>query len=126
MADLNEGQEPAELTAAGPASALLMPGHGQPTHRPAGAGRRRERGGGRPDGNRAPQAAPKDAVSPASKPQGILQDQVKTMESEGQAQPQEGDLTPEELDDPMAGSPNRNPGLDNPGQRPMTDNKAGG
>jgi hypothetical protein len=78
-----------------------------------------------PDGNPAPQA-PKDADSPASKPQGTLQDQVKTMESEGQAQPQEGDLTPEELDDPMAGSPDRNPGRDNPGQRPMTDNKAGG
>ena len=78
-----------------------------------------------PDGNPAPQA-PKDADSPASKPQGTLQDQVKTMESEGQGQPQEGDLTPEELDDPMAGSPDRNPGRDNPGQRPMTDNKAGG
>jgi hypothetical protein len=48
------------------------------------------------------------------------------MESEGQAQPQEGDLTPEELDDPMARRPDRNPGRDNPGQRPLTDNKAGG
>jgi hypothetical protein len=79
-----------------------------------------------PARDRAPQAAPKDADRPASKPQGTLQDQVKTMESEGQAQPQEGDLTPEELDDPMAGSPDRNPGRDNPGQRPVTDNKAGG
>ena len=79
-----------------------------------------------PDGNRAPQATPKDADSPASKPQGTLQDQVTTMESEGQAQPQAGDLTPEELDDPMAGSPDRNPGRENPGQRPLTDNKAGG
>jgi hypothetical protein len=79
-----------------------------------------------PDGNRAPQVAPKDADSPASKPQGTLQDQVKTMESEGQAQPQEGDLTPEELDDSMARSPDRNPGRDNSGQRPLTDNKAGG
>ena len=78
-----------------------------------------------PDGNRAHQAA-KDAASPASKPQGTLEDQVKTMESEGQAQPQEGDLTPEELDDPMVGSPDRDPGRDDPGQRPLTDNKAGG
>ena len=30
----------------GPASALLMFEHGQPTHRPAGAARRREREGG--------------------------------------------------------------------------------
>jgi hypothetical protein len=78
------------------------------------------------DDNRAPQAAPKDAGSPAAKPQGTLQDQVTTMESEGQAQPQQGDLTPEELDDPMAGSPDRMPGRDNPHQRPLTDNKAGG
>ena len=85
-----------------------------------------EKGKAGPDGNRAPQAVPKDADSPASKPQGTLQDQVKTMESEGQAQPQEGDRTPEELDDPMAGSPDRNPGRDNPGQRPLTDNKTGG
>jgi hypothetical protein len=49
-------------------------------------------------GNSAPQSEPKDADSPASKPQGTLQDQVKTMESEGQAQPQEGDRTPEELE----------------------------
>jgi hypothetical protein len=49
-------------------------------------------------GKRVPQAAPKDANSPASKPQGTLQDQVTTMESEGQAQPQEGDRTPEELE----------------------------
>ena len=62
-----------------------------------------------PDGNPAPQA-PKDADSPASKPQGTLQDQVTTMESEGQAQPQEGDLTPEELDDPMAAAPTGTPG----------------
>ena len=31
-----------------------------------------------------------------------------------------------ELDDPMAGSPDREPGKDHPGQRPVTDNKAGG
>ena len=48
-----------------------------------------------PDGNPAPQA-PKDADSPASKPQGTLQDQVKTMESEGQAQPQSDEVPPEE------------------------------
>jgi hypothetical protein len=95
------------------------------TDQPAPHAGEKEKAAG-PDGNRAPQGAPKDAVSPASKPQGTLEDQVKTMESEGQAQPQEGDLTPEELDDPMAGTPDRNPGRDNPGQRPMTDNKAGG
>ena len=49
-------------------------------------------------GSSAPQPEPKDTDSPASKPQGTLQDQVKTMESEGQAQPQEGDSTPEELE----------------------------
>ena len=50
------------------------------------------------DGKSAPQPKPKDANSPASKPQGTLDDQVTTMESEGQAQPQEGDRTPEELE----------------------------
>ena len=45
-----------------------------------------------PDGD----AAAKDATSPASKPQGTLQDQIKTMESEGQAQPQSDELPPEE------------------------------
>jgi hypothetical protein len=44
------------------------------------------------------QLKPKDATRPASQPQGTLDDQVKTMESEGQAQPQEGDRTPEELE----------------------------
>ena len=38
----------------------------------------------------------KDATSPASKPQGTLSDQVQTMESEGQSQPQAGELPPEE------------------------------
>ena len=33
---------------------------------------------------------------------------------------------PAELDDPMAGSPDRKPGRDHPEQRPLTDNKAGG
>jgi hypothetical protein len=70
--------------------------------------------------------SPKDADSPASKPQGTLRDQVQTMESEGQAQPQEGDFTPEELDDPTAGRADRKPGPDSPDQRPLTDNKAGG
>ena len=40
-------------------------------------------------------ATPKDADRPASKPQGTLHDQVKTMESEGQAQPQADELPPE-------------------------------
>ena len=55
--------------------------------------------------SRAPRA--NDADSPGSKPPGTLEDQVKTMKSEGQAQPQKGDLTPEELDDPMADSADR-------------------
>jgi hypothetical protein len=41
-------------------------------------------------------ATPKDADSPASKPQGTLHDQVTTMESEGQAQPQADEVPPEE------------------------------
>ena len=45
-----------------------------------------------PDG----EADAKDATSAASKPQGTLQDQIKTMESEGQAQPQSDELPPEE------------------------------
>jgi len=53
------------------------------------------------DGQHVPPSAggdaeAKDADSTASKPQGTLQDQVKTMESEGQAQPQSDDLPPEE------------------------------
>jgi hypothetical protein len=39
---------------------------------------------------------PKDAVRPESKPQGTLHDQVKTMESEGQSQPQADEVPPEE------------------------------
>ncbi len=33
---------------------------------------------------------------------------------------------PAEADDPMAGHPDRQPGRDDPRQRPLTDNKAGG
>lgn len=36
----------------------------------------------------------------------------------------EPDVT--DLDDPMGGSPDLEPGDDNPDQRPITDNKAGG
>ena len=43
-----------------------------------------------------PEAKIKDASSPASKPQGTLRDQVQTMESEGQSQPQADELPPEE------------------------------
>ena len=43
----------------------------------------------------SPQAKPKDADSPAAKPHGTLKDQVSTMEGEGQAQPQAGELPPE-------------------------------
>jgi hypothetical protein len=38
----------------------------------------------------------KDASGDASKPQGTLRDQVTNMESEGQAQPQSGELPPED------------------------------
>jgi hypothetical protein len=38
----------------------------------------------------------KDAIGDTSKPQGTLRDQVTNMESEGQAQPQSGELPPEE------------------------------
>ena len=40
--------------------------------------------------------------------------------------PGDTDMDPSELDDPMAGSPDRQPGKDDPHQRPITDNKAGG
>jgi hypothetical protein len=60
------------------------------------------------DRNFAPQPEAAEADSPTAKPQGTLEDQVNTMESEGQAQPQEGDRTPEEL------------------EQEATDNKAGG
>lgn len=33
---------------------------------------------------------------------------------------------PADLDDPMAGNPDSEPGRDDPRQRPLTDNKAGG
>jgi hypothetical protein len=51
----------------------------------------------RQDGKSKPQpSTPKDADRPAAKPQGTLHDQVKTMESEGQAQPQADEVPPEE------------------------------
>jgi len=58
------------------------------------AGEREEAAGQGMENARPP--TPKDADRPASKPQGTLQDQIKTMESEGQAQPQAGDLHPQE------------------------------
>ncbi len=67
------------------------------TDQPAPHAGEKEKGAG-VDGNRATQPAPKDAASTTSKPQGTLRDQEQTMEAEGQAQPQEGDLTPEELE----------------------------
>jgi hypothetical protein len=48
------------------------------------------------DTGREPQ--PRDAESPTAKPQGTLEDQISNMESEGQAQPQVGDRTPEDLE----------------------------
>ena len=38
----------------------------------------------------------RDATSTASKPQGTLQDQIKTLAGEGQAQPQSDEVPPEE------------------------------
>jgi hypothetical protein len=43
-----------------------------------------------------PTGQDRQADRPASKPQGTLHDQVATMESEGQAQPQADELPPEE------------------------------
>lgn len=43
-----------------------------------------------------PERDVKDATSTASKPQGTLRDQVQTMESEGQSQPQSDEVPPEE------------------------------
>lgn len=43
-----------------------------------------------------PTGQDRQADSPASKPQGTLRDQITTMESEGQAQPQADELPPEE------------------------------
>lgn len=51
-----------------------------------------------PDLDQADTLKVKDATSTASKPQATLADQVSTMESEGQAQPQAGDLDAEELE----------------------------
>lgn len=52
--------------------------------------------GEREKASEQPATVPKDADSAASKPQGTLHDQVKTMESEGQAQPQADEVPPEE------------------------------
>jgi hypothetical protein len=67
------------------------------TDQPAPHAGEREKATGQP-GQATPPPTPKDADSPASKPQGTLQDQVKNMESEGQAQPQADEVPPEERD----------------------------
>jgi len=74
------------------------------TDQPAPHAGEKEKAAGQ-DGQEKPPAAtkPKDATSPASKPQGTLADQVKTMESEGQAQPQADEVPPEER--PQKGIP---------------------
>ena len=51
--------------------------------------------GVKPEDAGRPEAKPRDADSPAAKPHGTLKDQVSTMEGEGQAQPQAGELPPE-------------------------------
>ena len=63
----------------------------QKTDQPAPHAGEREKTAGQ-----AEQATAHDATSPASKPQGTLGDQIKTMESEGQAQPQADELPSEE------------------------------
>ena len=70
------------------------------TDQPAPQTREREKAMGQDRQAAPPVPGPdqpvKDADSPASKPQGTLHDQVKTMESEGQAQPQSDEVPPEE------------------------------
>ena len=66
------------------------------TDQPAPHAGEREKTSGQPGKAMPPDPPPKDADSPASKPQGSLHDQVKTMESEGQAQPQADEVAPEE------------------------------
>lgn len=65
------------------------------TDHPAPHAGEKEKGAG-VDEQATPLPTPKDADSPRSKPHGTLKDQEQTMESEGQAQPQDGDLTPDE------------------------------
>lgn len=67
------------------------------TDQPAPHAGEKEKGAG-VDGKRPTQPVPGDAASPTSKPQGTLRDQEATMEAEGQAQPQEGDRPPEDLE----------------------------
>jgi hypothetical protein len=64
------------------------------SHPRAPAGEQKEKPIPHPGQGASP--SPTDAESPASKPQGTLHDQVKTMESEGQAQPQADEVPPEE------------------------------
>ncbi len=66
------------------------------TDQPAPPAGEREKRTGQPGQATPPAPTPKDAQSSASKPQGTLDDQVKTMESEGQAQPQADEVPPEE------------------------------
>jgi hypothetical protein len=70
------------------------------TDQPAPHAGEREKAAGQDGQSKRPVAAsgstPKDADRPASKPQGTLHDQVKTMESEGQGQPQADELPPEQ------------------------------
>ena len=70
------------------------------TDQPAPHAGQREKAAGQDRQTMRPAAGggstPKDADRPASKPQGTLHDQVKTMESEGQGQPQADELPPGE------------------------------
>ena len=70
------------------------------TDQPARHRGEREKAAGQVRQERRPAAVgdstPKDADRPASKPQGTVQDQVTTRESEGQAQPQSDELPPKE------------------------------
>jgi hypothetical protein len=69
--------------------------------------------------NPAPDAGETDNTLPES-------GETPAMEAPLRQRDQQESADPAELHDPMAGSPDRKPGRDHPGQRPLTDNKAGG
>ena len=79
-------------------------------------------------------AIPKDGQTPGmGAPPQQSSDREPGTQEDGEAMPPaaidprpDGSEDPSELDDPMAGNPDRMPGRDNPSQRPITDNKAGG
>ena len=69
--------------------------------------------------NPAPHAGETDDVVPDS-------GETPGMAAPPRQRDREEAADPANLDDAAAGSPDRQPGSDHPGQRPLTDNKAGG